>query len=211
MLRIKDEVNDKWGNFSLNSSANYTLDTTDDTLGPVMVTLIYPAQQDSTGGDASLSSAELKFSFNLWNGYWVLKGVNVTYAAIINKVQSSETDFALTPYDITTPYGFCYHCSPKLSLATGKVMSSDSNKNVTKRIYFETYGFQLQPYKIRNYRFGDWYDCQGFFTAGIWAAILIGLVLAMMLAWAVSMLADVKSPDRFDDPKGKSITVTATD
>ncbi len=55
------------------------------------------------------------------------------------------------------------------------------------------------------------YDCQGFFTAGIWAAILIGLVLAMMLAWAVSMLADVKSPDRFDDPKGKTITVTATD
>ena len=26
------------------------------------------------------------------------------------------------------------------------------------------------------------YDCQGFFTEGIWAGILLGLVIAMMLA-----------------------------
>ena len=55
------------------------------------------------------------------------------------------------------------------------------------------------------------YDCQGFFTEGIWAGIIFGLIIAAMLTWAVSMLADVKSPDRFDDPKGKTITITATD
>ncbi len=55
------------------------------------------------------------------------------------------------------------------------------------------------------------YDCVGFFTEGIWAAIILGLIIAMMLAWAVSMLADIRTPDRYDDPKGKTITVTATD
>ena len=55
------------------------------------------------------------------------------------------------------------------------------------------------------------YDCIGFFTEGIWAAILLGLIIAMMLAWAISMVADIKTPDRYDDPKGKTITVTATD
>lgn len=213
MLRIKDEVNNKWGNFSLNTTATYILDAANDTLAlaPVTVTLTYPGQPDSTGGDASLDNADLKLGFNLWNGYWVLKSVNITFKATVGQTKFDETDFPLTPYDITTPYGFCYHCSPKLSLATGMKVSADSNKNVTSRIFFETNGFQLQPYKIKNWQFGNWYDCQGFFTAGIWAAILIGLVLAMMLAWAISMLADVKAPDRFDDPKGKTITVTATD
>jgi len=71
---------------------------------------------------------------------------------------------------------------------------------------------QLEPFKANNAdSFGDWYDCQGFFTVAIWAGIFLGLVIAAMLAWAISMLADVKSPDRFDDPKGKTITISATD
>jgi len=40
---------------------------------------------------------------------------------------------------------------------------------------------------------------------------LIGLLIALVLAWAISMLADVRTPDRFDDPKGKTITISATD
>ena len=92
----------------------------------------------------------------MWNGYWVLKSVNITFKATVGQTKFDETDFPLTPYDITTPYGFCYHCSPKLSLATGMKVSADSNKNVTSRIFFETNGFQLQPYKIKNWQFGNW-------------------------------------------------------
>jgi len=183
------------------------LDASNETLAPVVVVLHYSTQQDVTN-TYTLTSADLRFQFGLKNGYWAIREANITYTAEISG-NSAETNLGMTPYDITTPYGFCYHCTPNLRLLSAVVASETGN--ITKRIHFETNGFQLQPYKIRNYKFGDWYDCQGFFTAGIWAAILIGLVLAMMLAWAVSMLADVKSPDRFDDPKGKTITVTATD
>ena len=87
------------------------------------------------------------------NGYWAIREANISYVADISG-QSSETNLGMTPYDITTPYGFCYHCSPKLILASAVVATESGN--VTKRIQFVTDGFQLQPYKIRNYKFGDW-------------------------------------------------------
>jgi len=81
--------------------------------------------------------------------------------------------------------------------------------------------FQLQPFKITKNKFGNWfteslrhsyllfltfrfkfirYNCQGCFTQSIRVHILIGLILAFMSVFAVSMVDDIKGPDRFDDP-----------
>ena len=51
--------------------------------------------------------------------------------------------------------------------------------------------------------------CQGFFSAGIWMAITASLLLTLILACGVSFLFSVKTMDRFDDPKGKPLTIAA--
>lgn len=167
-------------------------------------------------------------------GYWSLTNVTVSAAIQPNGGGGpiTFTDAVLTPQPITTPMGSSYHCSPNYLLASFGYKSNATVTGIPPKIALEMNGFQLQPFKITKDKFGDWYkqsketllfgsllifrfkfryDCQGFFTEGIWAAILIGLVLAMMLAWAVSMVDDIKGPDRFDDPKGKSITVPTTE
>jgi len=184
--------NDKtWANFTLDQVPEYTKS------GESSLVLIYT----NIGGieKSNLNSANISLSFvQKKTGYWGISQASISFESVIGGVTVSKTELVLKTTDISTPFGFSYHCTPKMKLA------ADADTTVI----FETNGFQLEPFKGANAdRFGDWYDCQGFFTEAIWAGIFLGLIIAAVLAWAISMLADVKSPDRFDDPKGKSISV----
>uniref|UniRef100_A0A224XKN8 Putative vacuolar atp synthase subunit s1 n=1 Tax=Panstrongylus lignarius TaxID=156445 RepID=A0A224XKN8_9HEMI len=44
-----------------------------------------------------------------------------------------------------------------------------------------------------------------FFTAGIWSGLIVSFILGIILAWGIVMLMDIRTMDRFDDPKGKTI------
>lgn len=71
--------------------------------------------------------------------------------------------------------------------------------------------FQLQGFSIGRNRFGRASDCIGFFTIPIWMGIISMLVLVAILAFGVAMLSSINTMDRFDDPKGKTITVNTSD
>merc|ERR1712135_43839 len=158
---------------------------------------------DDKNMKGTLNSATMTFTFERkGTGYWDITGSSIEYEASIGGQTVSKPTTSLNPTSVASPFGFSYHCTPKLTLA----------RETEGTVTLQMDGFQLEPFKKAGANsFGDWYDCQGFFTEGIWAIIVVGLFLAAILAWAISMLADVKSPDRFDNPKGKTITVSATD
>lgn len=54
-------------------------------------------------------------------------------------------------------------------------------------------------------------DCAGFFTPGIWMALLTSLILLLTLIYGLHMIMHVSTMDRFDDPKGPSISVPQTE
>jgi len=180
----------------------YTLDAVPDFTGSGSGSLVLK-YNNIKAGEMTLKSADLTLMFAKQGGYWFISSSSITLETTNWPLKSYE----LKSTDIFTPVGFSYHCTPKLTIAKSK-----KNTENNETIVVEMNGFQLQPFrKPGKNSFGDWYDCQGFFTEAIWAAIFLGLVIAAVLAWAISMLADVKGPDRFDDPKGKTITVSATD
>ena len=55
--------------------------------------------------------------------------------------------------------------------------------------------------------FGKVNYCQGFFTSGIWMAIMTSLLLVLILAMGISVLCNINTMDRFDDPKGKPLNI----
>lgn len=59
--------------------------------------------------------------------------------------------------------------------------------------------------------FAEAYDCVGFMTATIWSGIFVTFILALIMTFGLTMMLDIKTMDRFDDPKGKTITINATD
>ncbi|XP_066903083.1 V-type proton ATPase subunit S1-like [Halyomorpha halys] len=47
-----------------------------------------------------------------------------------------------------------------------------------------------------------------YFTEAIWSGLIVTFILGIILAWGITMLLDIRTMDRFDDPKGKTISVS---
>lgn len=98
---------------------------------------------------------------------------------------------------IGAPLGFSYHCSPSI---TFKVSNGSETSAVTIR------GLQLEP-KFGSGdpigRYSAAQDCVGFTSAGIWAGLFVVIMLLAILTIGISWIMDIRTMDRFDDPKGK--------
>lgn len=71
--------------------------------------------------------------------------------------------------------------------------------------------FQMEAFfdfsTANNATFSQAWDCVGFFTVPIWVSLLTTLLLVIILSIGLYMLSDIKTMDRFDDPKGQPIMV----
>lgn len=80
-------------------------------------------------------------------GYWNIEKAVMDYSSTIDGKSYGQTGVTLKSADISSPFGFSYHCTPKLALAV----------NIERTIIFETNGLQLEPFKANNAdSFGDW-------------------------------------------------------
>lgn len=50
-------------------------------------------------------------------------------------------------------------------------------------------------------------DCASFFSAGIWMGLLTTLIILLIFVYGLHMIMSVNTMDRFDDPKGPTISV----
>ncbi|XP_037800624.1 V-type proton ATPase subunit S1-like [Penaeus monodon] len=138
----------------------------------------------------------IQFSFKNLNNEWMLEGVKTL-------MDTKEDIFTLVNNDIGgIPIGMSYSCSEKTYL---------KNNSTSKSIVMVLDGFQVQPFSSNQTKFSGSWDCVGFFTVPIWCALLVTLLLLFILFSGMYMLGDIKTMDRFDDPKGKPIMVATTD
>ena len=70
---------------------------------------------------------------------------------------------------------------------------------------------QIQAFGIKNNSFGYSNDCIGFFTVPIWMGVITMTTMLAIVLLGIGMLLSINTMDRYDDPKGKTITVTATE
>lgn len=70
--------------------------------------------------------------------------------------------------------------------------------------------FQMEAF-TDSAGFGGAWDCVGFFTVPIWVGLLTSLLFVFILSVGMYMLSDIKTMDRFDDPKGQPIMVPNTE
>jgi len=100
---------------------------------------------------------------------------------------------------------FSFHCSPTIELAT-------SNRNTIIRLT----GLQIQPQfgvvAGQSFNsFGDAWDCVGFVSPGIVGGLFVVIMLLFILSIGISWMMDINTMDRFDDPKGKTITINVNE
>lgn len=146
-----------------------------------------------TFSTTSIGDVDLVMNFNVSKGY--VKLVDFTYTAGGNKSLSLKNKNGLE-----FPTGnFSYHCGKSIHYSATNSDKSTVTLSIT--------GIQVQ---LNTTVFGrDVYDCVGFTTVPIWTGLFVTLLLGLILVWGISMIMDIRTMDRFDDPKGKTITVTA--
>lgn len=59
--------------------------------------------------------------------------------------------------------------------------------------------------------FDDPYNCVGFTTIPIWSGLFVTFILLLIMTFGLTMMMDIKTMDRFDDAKGKTITINTSE
>ncbi|XP_064605643.1 V-type proton ATPase subunit S1-like [Liolophura sinensis] len=156
--------------------------------------------------NVSISNITLRLNFTIkpmtQNMDWYIANAVLSYTGKLSQNDSGDsTELEFNAMDIWAPRGMSYHCAvpdPIRQLNT-------SMSNVT--LLFRK--LQVQPFDVKNGRFGLPWDCVGFFTAPIWMALFSIIILLIILAYGLWMILSINVMDRFDDSKGKTITINA--
>lgn len=120
----------------------------------------------------------------------------------------------LDPQPIESASDFSFSCSDLVTDSQYNSTDIDDLQQFTRSYYFELIfdRFQLQPFKSRNNKvFAESFDCSTFFTIPIWMGLFVILMMIAIVFVGVYFLSEIHTMDRFENPKGKTITITATD
>lgn len=140
----------------------------------------------------------LRFRFDKDVGnVWSLKMVELESA----KLNIAATNLTAN-LDISSSVGYPFTTTREV------VFANDENI----RLVFPA-GFKVQPWipEMLGARFGDTQESAQYFTPGIWMGVFVMAILATVFTLGLIMIMDIKTMDRFDDAKGKTITINASD
>ena len=135
--------------------------------------------------------------------YWYL---DENRTEVVVTANNKKYEFSLKKTPVTAGHSFSFSCS-QLRLHSGRA-------TVDQPQYLDLVisRFQLQPFNATARQvFADSFDCATWFTIPLWTGFLVTLLFTAILSFGVFALLNIKTPDRFENPKGKTITVSATD
>ncbi|XP_051282306.1 V-type proton ATPase subunit S1 [Dicentrarchus labrax] len=112
---------------------------------------------------------------------------------------------------IYAPAEYSFHCQSVSSFQDTLLVPNNTNQNTSQwRLNF--IDFQIQGFGLANgTNFSYASDCAGFFTPGIWMGLLTSLLMLYIFVYGLHMIMRLNTMDRFDDPKGPSISVPQSD
>ncbi|XP_029911966.1 ATPase H+ transporting accessory protein 1a [Myripristis murdjan] len=112
--------------------------------------------------------------------------------------------------NIYAPAEYSYRCESVSSFQWPVLVPRSSKDPATQwRVSFED--FQIQGFNVTGSEFSYASDCAGFFTPGIWMGLITNLLMVLVLTYGLHMIMQLRTMDRFDDPKGPAISVPQTE
>uniref|UniRef100_A0A8C1TJ71 ATPase H+ transporting accessory protein 1b n=1 Tax=Cyprinus carpio TaxID=7962 RepID=A0A8C1TJ71_CYPCA len=107
---------------------------------------------------------------------------------------------------IYSPAEYSFHCQSVSSAQSPLLVPRSATDNATMWTLSFT-DFQIQGFNVTGEEFSYASDCAGFFTPGIWMGLLTSLLMVFILSYGLHMIMQLRTMDRFDDPKGPAISV----
>lgn len=125
------------------------------------------------------------------------------------KSKFNDKEIASFSTEVTAPEEFSYSCNASVYFK----LSDPKTTTDTDGVYFASLQIQLNFTNsgANLDSFNDSYDCVGFTSPAIWAGLFITFLLLAIISTAITYIMDIRTMDRFDDPKGKTITINASE
>ncbi len=145
---------------------------------------------------------DITFSIEICKNWWKVNQISANVHS--NKgIFNLQLDSDL----IEAENNFSFSCG-QLTLRDINITNEESLDSTKAVLSFNR--FQLQPFKWKSHQiFAESFDCTTFFTIPIWMGLITVLFFVFLLLIGVYFLNEIKTMDRFENPKGKTITVAA--
>lgn len=153
------------------------------------ITLKFP-----TVGDVNDFSLVMLFTYDQLGGFELLA---------MNATLKGHKDLSMRVKEQWWPRGFSFSCD--------RSQFRQHNSTQVPQLQVQLDTFQVELVQNATSQFSESYDCSGFFTTVVWMGLLVVLLYLFILGTGIFFIYDIRTNDRFDDPKGKTITVTTTD
>jgi len=182
-----------------------------------------------TGGKTfKVESAEIKMTVQLGGptkiDYWNVTTASLSVNSTVNGTEANMTvnltpqfgytknpsDFACTTgFGICAPMGLCWSCNDQIMKPND--LSAVGADKLTLFLHFPGMVFDPAVKGNSTTGFGFNWDCDPLIPVSLWASLLLTLLMATILFYALYMLSALQTPNKFDDPKGPSIHVPQTE
>lgn len=153
-----------------------------------------------------IKGLQLEMSFEMKaGGMWSLGALevhNLGYKGqFINEILPPRT---VHGYEVSAPRGLSWGCHEP-----GMFRQHNTSDQYSIGLQFPN--LQLQVFEVELGKFGPTWECGELLSVGLITGVLVSLGFSIICFWGFSMLANINTMDRFDDPKGPSIYVPNTD
>ncbi|KAF1391063.1 hypothetical protein PFLUV_G00064700 [Perca fluviatilis] len=112
--------------------------------------------------------------------------------------------------NVYAPAEYSYRCESVTSFRWPLLVPRSSKDPANQwRVSFKD--FQIQGFNVSGSEFSYASDCAGFFSPGIWMGLMTSLLMVLVLTYGLHMIMQLRTMDRFDDPKGPAISVPQTE
>ncbi|XP_026489432.1 V-type proton ATPase subunit S1 [Vanessa tameamea] len=163
----------------------------------------YSSEFNGTTMSTTMNFGENSVTLNFLQkaGYWFFNSVTLkqTSPKTLNEELAPDSD-------VYAIMGFSYRCGQSISF-------SSVNNTQTYNILFQD--LKVQPFfretSNTTLEFGESLNCVGFFTVPIWSGLFVVFILLAITFYGIMMMMDIRTMDRFDDPKGKTITINTAE
>lgn len=162
---------------------------------------------NNTMHNGSTYDVTIVTSVENWKDRWVMKRISLFVeggTAPHSNVSLNNATLSHEGMDLAIPILYSWHCT-EMTLPVDTIYQKDLKS--LQGTYIRFIGYQLQPFSIQNNRFFDAQDCVPYFTRAIWMFLFSSIFLVSILIFGVRMVLSLSTMDKYDDPKGKTISV----
>uniref|UniRef100_A0ACB8EPK5 Uncharacterized protein n=2 Tax=Sphaerodactylus townsendi TaxID=933632 RepID=A0ACB8EPK5_9SAUR len=156
----------------------------------------------------NVNRSSLTIRFHIRNVLYNVSARHWFSLHLVEVIRGGGAPIRFNVTQITAPSNYSFSCAQVSSFPPSEALLVPDGRQDVKVMMAD---FQIQSYNVTGPRFSYASDCSGFFSPGIWMGLLTSLLLVAIFTYGLHMVMSLKTMDRFDDPKGPTISVPQTE